>query len=90
MEFILKSVYFKKTAAQSSFLSKVLPFLLTLFWFQQKWQHFLKKWGLCDCVLKMNGSYYQDMSCKDDPHTLYAATTYLGVECGGLLFKNEE
>ena len=31
----LKSVHFKKTVAQSSFLSKVLSFLLTLFWFQQ-------------------------------------------------------
>ena len=39
---LLKSVHFKKTVAQSSFLSKVLSFSLTLFWFQ----HFWKKWGL--------------------------------------------
>ena len=28
-------------------------FLLTLFWFQQKWQHFWKNWGLRNCLLKM-------------------------------------
>ena len=50
----LKSVHFKKTVAQSSFLSKVLSFLLTMFWFQWKW-HFWKKLGLCNCLLKMNG-----------------------------------
>ena len=38
-----------------SFVSKVLSFLLTLVWFQQKWQHFWKKWGLRNCLLKMNG-----------------------------------
>ena len=48
----LKSVHFDKTVVQSSFLSKVLSFSLTLFWFQQKWQH--KKWGLRNCLLKMN------------------------------------
>ena len=52
--FSLKSVHFKKTVAQFSFLSKVLSFLLTLFWFQWKWQHFWKKWGLRNCLLKMN------------------------------------
>ena len=44
-----KSFHFKKTDAQSSFLLKVLPFLQTLFWFQQKWQQFWKKWELCNC-----------------------------------------
>ena len=34
---LLKSVHLKKTFAQSSFLSKVLSCLLTLFWFKQKW-----------------------------------------------------
>ena len=53
--FAIKSVHFKKTVAQSSFLSKVLSFSLTLFWFQQKWQHFWKKWGLRNCLLKMKG-----------------------------------
>ena len=52
---VLKSVHFKKTVAQSSFLSKVLSILLTLFWFQKKWQHFWKKWGLRNFLLKMNG-----------------------------------
>ena len=46
----LKSNHFKKTVAQFSFLSKVLSF-----WFQQKWQHFWKKWGLLNRLLKMNG-----------------------------------
>ena len=50
----LKSVHFKKTVAKSSFLSKVLSFSLTLFWFQQKWQRFWKKWGSRNWVLKMN------------------------------------
>ena len=51
--------FFKMTQwARSSFLSKVMSFLiqhqLTLFWFQPKWQHFWKKWGLCNCLPKMN------------------------------------
>ena len=50
----IMSVHFKKTVAQSSYLSKLLSFLLTLFWFQKKWQHFLKKWGLRNCLLKMH------------------------------------
>ena len=33
---LLKSVHFKKTVAQSSFLSKVLSFSLTLFLYQRK------------------------------------------------------
>ena len=37
---------------QPSFLSKSLSFLPTLFWFQQKWQRFWKKWGLRNWVLK--------------------------------------
>ena len=45
----LKSVDFKKTVAQSSFLSKVLSFPLKLKQSQQKWQHFWKKWGSCNC-----------------------------------------
>ena len=52
---LIKSVDFKKTVTQSSFLSKVLSFLLTLFWFQWKWRHFWKKWGLLNCLFKMNG-----------------------------------
>ena len=53
----LKSIHFKKTVAKSSFLSKVLSFLLTLFWFQRKWQHFWKKWGLHNCLLKVKRLY---------------------------------
>ena len=52
---ILKSVHFKKTVAQSSFLSKVLSFLLKSKQSQQKGQHFWKKWGLRNCLLKING-----------------------------------
>ena len=51
----LKSVHFKKTVAQSSFLSKMLSFLLKSKQSQRKWQHFWKKWGLRNCLLKMNG-----------------------------------
>ena len=51
----LKLVHFKKTVAQSSFLSKVLSFLLKSKQSQRKWQHFWKKWGLRNCLLKMNG-----------------------------------
>ena len=47
----LKSVHFKNKVARSSLLSKALIFL---FWFQRKWQHFWKKWGLRNCLLKMN------------------------------------
>ena len=39
---VVKSVHFNKTVVQSTFLSKVLSFLLTWFWFQQKLHHFLK------------------------------------------------
>ena len=52
---ILKSVHFKKTVAQSSFLSKVFAFLLKSKQNQRKWQHFWKKCGLLNCLLKMNG-----------------------------------
>ena len=52
---LLNFVHFKKTFAQSSFLSKVLSFLLKSKQSQQKWQHFWKKWGLCNWLLKMNG-----------------------------------
>ena len=52
----LKSVHFKKTVAQSSFLSKWWSFSmqhqLMLYW---KWPPFWKKWGSFNCVLKMNG-----------------------------------
>ena len=51
----LKFVHFKKIVAQSSFLSKVLSFLLKTKQNQRKSQHFWKKWGLCNCLLKMNG-----------------------------------
>ena len=51
---LLKSVHFKNPVTRSSFLSKALSFLLTLFWFQRKW-NFGKKWGLRNCFLKMNG-----------------------------------
>ena len=50
--YLLKSIHFKKIFER--FLSNVLSFLLTLFWFQKKWQHFLKKWGLRNCLLKMH------------------------------------
>ena len=53
----LKSVHFKKTVAQSSFLSKVFSFLLKSKQSQWKVQHFWKKWGFCNCLLKMNGLY---------------------------------
>ena len=39
----VKSVHFKKTVAQSSFLSKVLSILLKSKQIQQKWQCFLKE-----------------------------------------------
>ena len=51
--FLLKSVHFKKTVAQYSFLSKVLSFSLKSKQSQQKWQHFWKKWGLRKCLLKI-------------------------------------
>ena len=54
---LLKSVHFKKTVAQSSFLSKVLSFLLKSKQCQRKWQHFWKKWGFRNCLLKLNGLY---------------------------------
>ena len=54
-----KVVYFKKTVTQFSFLSKVLSFLL-----KSKWQHFWKKWELCNCLLKMNGLYKYDRICS--------------------------
>ena len=38
----VKSVHFMNPVTGSSFLSKALSFLLTLFWIQWKWQHF---WG---------------------------------------------
>ena len=47
----LKSIHFKKTVAQSSFFS----FFLKSKQSQRKRQHFWKKWGLCNCLLKMNG-----------------------------------
>ena len=50
----LKSVHFKKAVAQSSFLSKVLSFSLKSKQSQRKWQQLWKKWGLCNCLLKMN------------------------------------
>ena len=40
---LLKYVHFRKTIGQSSFLSKVLSFLLKSKQSQQKWQHFWKK-----------------------------------------------
>ena len=40
--YTLQSIHFRRIVAQSSFLSKVLSFLLTLFQLQQKWQHFWK------------------------------------------------
>ena len=53
--FCLKSVHFKRRVAQSSFLSKVLSSLLKSKQSQRKWQHFWKKWGSRNCLLKMNG-----------------------------------
>ena len=55
--FNLKSVHFKKPVTRISFLSKVLSFLLKSKQSQRKWQHFWKKWGLRNCLLKMNGLY---------------------------------
>ena len=52
----VKSVHFKMTVVQSSFLSKVLSFSLIFFLFQKKWQHFWKKWGLRNFLLKINFS----------------------------------
>ena len=40
---LLKYIHFRKTIGQSSFLSKVLSFLLKSKQSQQKWQHFWKK-----------------------------------------------
>ena len=58
---MLKSVHFKNAVARCSFHSKIWPFLLKskqsqlmLYW---KWPQFWKKWGLRNCVLKMNGLY---------------------------------
>ena len=48
----LKSVHSKKTVARSSFLSKLWYLLLLLYW---KVPQFWKKWGLRNCLLKMNG-----------------------------------
>ena len=49
----LKSVHFKKTVARISFLSKLWYLLLLLFYW--KVPQFWKKWGLRNCLLKMNG-----------------------------------
>ena len=51
----IKSVHFKETVAQSSFLSKALSFSLKSKQSHQKWQHLWNKWGLYNCLLKMNG-----------------------------------
>ena len=60
------SVHFKTTVAQSSFLSKVFFIFAEIkpksisFKNVAKfaiWQHFWKKWGLLNCLLKMNGLY---------------------------------
>ena len=59
----IKSVHFKKTVVRSSFLSKLWYFSIyhqqTLFWCQLmlywKVPQFWKKWGSCNCLLKMNG-----------------------------------
>ena len=48
----LKSVHFKKTVAQISFLSKLWYFL---FWFVLKVPQFWKKRDSRNCLLKMNG-----------------------------------
>ena len=55
---LLKSVHFKKTVAQSSFLSKLWYFLIQ----QQQVPQFWKKWGSCNCLLKMNGLYFFSFS----------------------------
>ena len=52
---VLKSVHFKKTVARISILSKFWYFL---FWFVLKVPQFWKKWGLQNCLHKMNGLYY--------------------------------
>ena len=43
--------------------SKALSVLLTLFWFRRKWQHFWKKWGLRNSLLKMNGLLWAFWNC---------------------------
>ena len=51
---LLKSVQFKKTVGQSSFLSELQYFSLQ----QQQVPRFWKKWGSRNCLLKMNGLYH--------------------------------
>ena len=55
--YLLKSIHFKKTVTQTLFLSIVLSFLLKSKQSQRTWQHFWKKWGLRNCLLKRNGLY---------------------------------
>ena len=62
---VLKSVHCKKTVAQSSFLSKLLSFLLKSKQSQRKWQHFWKKWGFCNCLLKINGIYMHTLKSHE-------------------------
>ena len=47
------------------FKSVVILAEIILFWFQQKWQHFWKKRGLRNCLLKMNGLYYELMAQQE-------------------------
>ena len=53
VNFVLKSVHFKKTVAQSSFLSKLLSFFLTFI--SAKMTTLLKGMRMRNCLLKMNG-----------------------------------
>ena len=56
----VKSVHFKKTVAQSSFLSKVLSFSLTLFWFQKKNDNTFERKEDCATVFLK----WRDFKCK--------------------------
>ena len=70
----IKSFHFKKTAVQSSFLSKALSFSLKSKQSQRKWQRFWKKWELHSCLLKMNGLYF-DSYFRTPIHEISSALT---------------
>ena len=57
--FSLKSVHFKETVTQSSFLSKLWYFSIP------QVPQFWKKWGSPNCLLKMNRLYINSRLCKN-------------------------
>ena len=61
VSFHLKFTRLKNPVTQSSFLSKALSFLLTLFWFQWKWQRFWKKWGSRNCHGFLRWTNFSDL-----------------------------